>query len=168
MPAAVQPQMSVPEIVLLEPQHIAEVCRLEKLCYSSPWCDELIADEFTKRVSFRPGLLLDGRLVGYSFSYWIADEMHLLNLAVHPDYRCLGLGKRLLSYVLYAAAIGGIKKVTLEVRQGNTAARRLYEGLGFECAGIRENYYQDNCENAIVLCREVLRDEAERLLVLWQ
>jgi ribosomal-protein-alanine N-acetyltransferase len=91
-----------------------------------------------------------GTIVGYSVCWSILDERHLLNVAVHPDHRSLGVGRRLMDAVLEAGRASGGRVVYLEVRAGNVAARRLYKRLGFRELGVRRGYYGPG-QDAIVM-----------------
>lgn len=82
-----------------------------------------------------------GEVVGFAEFSLVLDESELLSLAVHPRFQRQGLGKRLLSEVLREAAALGAAKIFLEVRQSNTAARKLYERHGFAQDGVRPGYY---------------------------
>lgn len=73
-------------------------------------------------------------------------EFEILNLAVHPAYRRNGIAKALLDHQL---ARGGVH--FLEVRESNSAARKLYEYKGFEVIGTRRDYYSNPEESAIVM-----------------
>jgi [ribosomal protein S18]-alanine N-acetyltransferase len=89
-------------------------------------------------------------------AFWrVHDEMHINNLAVHPEMRSRGLGRVLLRETLAAAHRLGIRRATLEVRRSNTAALRLYEGAGFRVAGVRPSYYSLPAEDALVLAAPV-------------
>ena len=149
-----------PKLTLLDSSYCEQLCEIEKRCYSHPWSPELIRGEFKKEISLRLGLVLrrpgessadESILMAYSFNYLVADELHVLNLAVHPDYRARGYGKRLLSEIVEYAVKKGARFATLEVRQSNYVAKSLYNSMGFEIVGVRKNYYRDNFENALVL-----------------
>lgn len=142
-------------LVELDCSYLEEVCSLEPRCYPHPWSSRLIEGEFEKEVSFRLGVRCERGLAAYAFSYLVPDEMHVLNLAVAPEYRGIGLGKFLLAGLLQRGVLRGAKTVTLEVRESNVIAQRLYFGLGFRRIGIRRNYYRDNGENALLLERHL-------------
>ena len=94
-------------------------------------------------------------LVGY-MDYWLVhEELHLLSLAVHPDFRRLGLGVAMVERVLAATRFIAGKRVKLEVRRNNVAAQALYEKLGFVVQGVRHGYYSDTGEDALVMVCEV-------------
>jgi len=84
----------------------------------------------------------------------VFDEIHINNIALRPQYRDLGYGTALLQHVLAQARNLGARRATLEVRAGNTGARRLYERLGFYVAGTRRNYYTNPVEDALILWRD--------------
>ena len=76
--------------------------------------------------------------------------MHLLNLAVHPARRRRGISRALLTASLEKARGQGAEVVWLEVRPSNQAALTLYQSFGFKEVGIRQNYYTDNGEDALI------------------
>ena len=96
---------------------------------------------------------LSGRVVGYIGVWKIVDEGHITNVAVSPDYRRMQIGSALLKTMLEITAEEGIVRHTLEVRTGNEAAIGLYEKFGFETAGVRKGYYEDNGEDALIMWR---------------
>jgi ribosomal-protein-alanine N-acetyltransferase len=57
-------------------------------------------------------------------------------------YRCRGVGKRLLGYMIERGTASGMSEAFLEVRPSNTSAIRLYQSVGFEQVGVRRGYYQ--------------------------
>jgi len=100
------------------------------------------------------------RVLGYSGFWLIGEEAHVTTLAVHPDFRRLYVGERLLINDLIQARKVGADWVTLEVRVSNESAQRLYGKYTFRSLGIRRHYYQDNDEDAIVLWTEKLTSDA--------
>lgn len=151
-----------PEVIELDWTHAAEICELEPRCYPSPWSSDLIRAEFCKEISFRLGLRYREKIVGYSFSYLLVPDLHLLNIAIDPDYRGLGFGRVLLCSLLTRAIDLDISKVFLEVRVSNTIAQNLYRQVGFLASGTRHGYYRDNGEDALLLELE-LKPESKEL-----
>src|SRR4030095_17049032 len=80
-----------------------------------------------------------------------AGELEILNLAVAPGDRRLGLGRRLLEAALRRGATAGASRALLEVRASNDAARSLYSEFGFVSLGVRKDYYVEPREDALVL-----------------
>ena len=148
--------------VSLDYSVLDEVVAIEKKSYPAPWSKELMKRTLDQRVSYAVGLFIGECLVGYAFSYVVVDELHILNIAVDPDYRGYGLGNELLRHVLSAAVDKGVNYAILEVRVTNLAAQKLYSSLGFRVAGIRRRYYRDNGEDALVLDRDLLPDDGEK------
>ncbi len=81
----------------------------------------------------------------------MADEIQMLNLAVHPDYRRQGLGRQLMTFLLAQAEEKRVSKVLLEVRPSNQIAIALYHSLGFKILYRRPGYYEPEGEDALVM-----------------
>ncbi len=90
-------------------------------------------------------------VMGYICFWVVADELHILNVAVHRAYRRRGVGRVLLLRAIREGRIRGLKKALLEVRSSNTDARRFYESLGFQAVGERPGYYGRNGEAAVLM-----------------
>ena len=92
-------------------------------------------------------------VAGFCAFWRVADEIHINNLAIRPELRGCGLGRRLLTGVLEAADQMGAPRATLEVRRSNDPARRLYQRAGFRVAAVRPAYYSEPVEDALILSR---------------
>lgn len=143
------------KLVNLEQEQIAQICEIEALCYPNPWSSKLLENELKNDLSIKAGILIDDLLVAQSFNHLIGDELHILNLAVHPEYRRLGLAKRLLAEIILKAIDRGAKTASLEVRISNEIAKKTYLNFGFSIVGLRKNYYTDNKEDALMLSRNI-------------
>jgi [ribosomal protein S18]-alanine N-acetyltransferase len=97
----------------------------------------------------------DGRIAAFCACWLIADELHINTIAVEPRSRAQGMATHLMRHVLEDATAAGAGRATLEVRASNTAARRLYEKLGFEIAGVRKAYYSGPEDDGLILWRGV-------------
>ena len=93
-------------------------------------------------------------VIGFAGFWIMADEAHILNIAVRETYRRRGVGELLLIYVLDLAIELDARIATLEVRPSNTVALSLYYKYGFIQVGLRPNYYIDNREDAILMTVE--------------
>ena len=100
-----------------------------------------------------------GRLVGYAIVSRYVDAWHVMNVAVSPSHRRLGVATALLERLFEVTAGDARRGYTLEVRVSNADAIRLYERLGFEARGIRRGYYTDNREDALIMWREASPSE---------
>lgn len=87
---------------------------------------------------------------GFLCRWLVADECHILNVAVHPELRRGGIAMALMAEAIDEAKTKNIRLVTLEVRRSNVAARSLYRKLNFEERRLRTNYYGPG-EDAIVM-----------------
>lgn len=140
-----------PVFVRLDEGHAALMHALERECFSLPWSERQCREALAQK-SFRAfGLLRGEKLLAYVSVYHACEEMEIVNLAVAPDCRRQGLGKRILAILLQAASKMGIEKVALEARCTNYPALSLYRQAGFTIVGKRKKYYPDTGEDALVL-----------------
>jgi ribosomal-protein-alanine N-acetyltransferase len=137
-----------------------KVVAIEKVSMPSPWSKELFEEELKRSQANYFVIEEDGTLAGY-VGYWEApEEAHIITVAVAPTFRKRGLGKRMMDHFLAYAAQKGARLATLEVREGNEAGRRLYEKCGFRMVAIRKKYYSDNQEDAVVMLKDILEEQA--------
>ncbi len=162
----------------IQHQHVAAWAALEKQCFSLPWSEEqcaavlqqkhftalglwvneentssntsTIASIAKEQVFCEPFVKSIHTLTAYVSFYHMFDEMEILNIAVAPQARRQGYGAFVLAAALNFAKENSIEKVILEVREGNVAARCLYEKFSFHCVGIRRKYYTDTGEDACI------------------
>jgi ribosomal-protein-alanine acetyltransferase len=129
------------------------VMAIERLSFPTPWARQAFSDEIA-----RPWARLEvlrqvagDRVVAFC-NYWlVADELHILNVAVHPDERRHGHASRLLRHILSEAGRTKTRVVSLEVRISNRAAQALYRKFGFREVGTRPRYYADTGEDALLM-----------------
>ena len=95
------------------------------------------------------------RIKGFIASRLIADELHVNNVAVRSEYRCLGIGSALLETVLKESRRMGAQLAFLEVRASNVPAQALYARCGFSITGRRRNYYSEPTEDALVMSHTI-------------
>ena len=135
---------------------LPDVLRNERLGYMHPWTEGIFRD--CLRNGQECWLLMSSNLnVGHGILSIAAGESHLLNVCVHPDFQGHGFGRILVEHVLARARAGEASTIFLEVRPSNVAACELYDKLGFNEVGIRENYYPSKVgrEDALVLAKEL-------------
>lgn len=149
----------------IRPMHeldVPLVVAVERSAYQFPWSEGIFRD--CLRVGYVCRVVdVDGELAGYGIMSIGAGEAHVLNVCIRQEYRCRGLARRLLSYLVERARSNGMYEAFLEVRPSNTAAARLYFSMGFEQVGVRRGYYQatDGREDASVL-RLILTPDGDR------
>ena len=146
----------------IRPMHdldIPAVAATERAAYQFPWSEGIFRD--CLRVGYVCRVVeVGGDMAGYGIMSVGAGEAHVLNVCIRDQYRCRGLARKMLLYLLDRARSAGMCEAFLEVRPSNTAAARLYQSLGFEQVGIRRGYYQATVgrEDAAVLRRILTPD----------
>ena len=130
-----------------------EILWIEEASFGSPWSRASFEAELRKEYSTCRVAVAVGRVVGYIVVWYVVDEIHIANVAVHPDWRRQGVAERLISRVLEEGE--GFFWVGLEVRSSNRAARALYRKLGFREVGIRRQYYVQEREDAVLMAKRL-------------
>jgi len=137
------------EIVPMTVSHVPEASRIEKAVFPDPWSPTAFLEILS--LSDKNWIVRrSGRLVAYLLTQWVADEVHILNLAVAPRVQRQGIAARLLAFLVERAAHENMQDMFLEVRASNVAARSLYERFGFRELAVRKRYYRDG-EDAVVM-----------------
>jgi [ribosomal protein S18]-alanine N-acetyltransferase len=137
----------------LKEEDLDAVLKIEQASFPLPWTRSMFEQELHIPTShfFVAKSMPTKEIVGYAGFWQVVDELHLINIAVGPEYRRQGLGRHLLFYILCDGKRLGLKKATLEVRASNLVAQRLYEEAGFKNIAVRKNYYADNLEDAVIM-----------------
>jgi ribosomal-protein-alanine N-acetyltransferase len=132
--------------------HVPDVVALEAELFDHPWTTGMFLQEVEDNHLSRPFVALhNGRVVGYLISWFLRDEVHLLNIGVTPRLQRRGIARRFVDHLIALARLERRGWVTLEVRVGNTPALALYESCGFRKVKRRRDYYEDTGEDAIVM-----------------
>ncbi len=149
------------KILPLQVKDIPRILEIERQVFSSPWNEEVFLQELNQIRVSRSFIAVNNNIIaGYVIAWFVADEIHLINIAVDPGYRRKGIGSGLLSFIIKLAEVEGRKLITLEVRLSNTAAQGFYKSFSFHIMGIRKGYYSDNQEDALLMMLDV--DEYRR------
>ena len=129
-----------------------EVVAIERLSFTLPWSRGAFLYEMEQNRVARCWVLREAEhVIGYVCLWEIGDEVHVTNIAVHPESRRRGLGRTLLSSVLDDARQRRLRVVGLEVRPSNHEALGMYDSFGFKVVGRRKGYYYDTGEDALVM-----------------
>lgn len=131
-------------------EDIVRMAELEKLCFSSPWTQDMLQEEWENPLSQYAIWEFAGQVEGYAGCWKIDREIHITNVAVHPKKRKQGRGEDLLCLLLAWALQEKAQSATLEVREDNMPAIALYQKLSFVSVGKRPHYYGRD-EHALVL-----------------
>ena len=146
-------------IVPMEERHLDDLARLERLCFSRPWSRQALKEELTNpAVCFLVGEEA-GEVLGYAGMHCAAGECYVDNVAVFPEARRQGVGRKLMEALLQAAAARGGEFLSLEVRPSNLEALALYRGLGFREVGRRRWFYDDPVEDGLLLTKDLEKEE---------
>jgi ribosomal-protein-alanine N-acetyltransferase len=142
----------------MKKEDMDQVMAIEQASFSMPWSRNLFLSEFrSPLVSTLMVALAKGpkrTVVGYIVFWLVADEMHILNLAVAPENRQRGIARSLVLAGLIHAYAKGARRAFLEVRTSNTAAQKLYASVGFTGTSVRRDYYDSPTEDAVVMTLE--------------
>lgn len=130
----------------------ARMHQVERWCFPLPWSEEQCAAALGQESFAAFGVFRGAALAGYISLYHVAREIEILNLAVLPQERRRGHGRRLTRVVLRLARKLGMEKAFLEVRSDNVPAVSLYLACGFRCEGIRRKYYTDGTDAHLYVC----------------
>lgn len=143
------------EIDIITPADLDGIVAIENLSFPSPWPRRIFEREIRSSKSYNRVIRISGIVVGYIVTWTIYDEVHILNVAVHPEFRQSGLGEKLMTDCIEESSEKGLKYAILEVRITNTGAQKLYEKLGFKTIQVRRKYYSDTGEDAYVMMLEI-------------
>jgi [ribosomal protein S18]-alanine N-acetyltransferase len=123
---------------------------IERHSFAQPWPRATFEAELA-RDHARLIVARERQAIGFCNFWIVVDEVHVLAIAVHPDYRRRGIAGALLVRALADGRAARCTLATLEVRRGNVPAIALYERAGFATIAVRQRYYQDNQEDALVM-----------------
>lgn len=143
------------------PDDISALVAIDAAVSASPWqamhfasaCREGDVAAGSRAAEYALVVEVEGEVAGFVVISIVLDEASILNIAVKPSLQRRGLALALLRAAQAAIRESGGKRCLLEVRESNTAARRLYEKLGYRVDGIRKNYYPgpSGCEDALLM-----------------
>ncbi len=102
-------------------------------------------------------------IVGYSGLWFMADEAHIMSIAVRRSHQHRGVGEPLLTGLIDLAIECNTRVLTLEVRVDNVSAQSLYTKYGFQIVGTRPNYYTEDHKDALIMCTgEIASDSFQK------
>lgn len=146
-------------IEAMSPADLLRVVELEESCQLSRWGHDAYLDELTRADALlfvarrydAEARNVVAKLVGFIAARLSADEMHVNNIGVDISARRQGVGGRLLKHSAEVAASRGASALSLEVRESNATAQKLYQAYNFRVVGARKNYYKNPVENALLM-----------------
>ncbi len=148
--------MSMPPSISLDYQklrsdHIPLVMPLELEAYPDPWTQGMFQQETNNGASHFYVVFANDQILGYGGFWFVLDEAHITKVTIASPFRGQGYGRTLMAFLIERVIDLDGAEIRLEVREGNTAARHLYESLGFESVGLRKGYYARTNETAVVM-----------------
>ena len=137
-------------------EDIPAVFEIEQSIFSIPWSEKSFKDSLESENTNFVVALCNDEIVGYIGMYVFGEEADISNVAVSLKHRRKHIAQNMLDYILDWSQNKKIKNLTLEVRETNVPAIKLYEKNGFKEAGIRKDYYEKPKENAVIMWKQNL------------
>jgi [ribosomal protein S18]-alanine N-acetyltransferase len=139
----------------MQEDDISAILEIEEISFTTPWSEQDFLNELYKKDVLLKVAVFEGNIIGYLCVNHHLHESHILNLAVHPDFRRRGIAS-----ILMEEAIRELEKMDcvfmyLKVRVSNTGAQRFYELLGFKVESISKKYYGNPDEDALLMMRRL-------------
>lgn len=134
---------------------VPEIFRLNSIWNKTYWSLDNIYEELLRKNNLNFKISFTNiNIVGYIFCSLITDELNILNICIHPDFRNKGLGYILLKFVINSGSLLGASSAFLEVRSSNKSALHLYEKCCFRKIFLRKKYYFDG-EDAVLMSLKI-------------
>lgn len=130
---------------------IEAVYALECNCFSVPWSKDSLEKEIANKLAYYVVLEEHEKIIGYGGLWGILGEGEITNIAVDTAYRGKGYGSVIVRELIKYGEKEDFERITLEVRQSNVIAQKLYMKSGFKEIAVRKNYYQKPTEDAIIM-----------------
>lgn len=151
------------QLASVNPVDIHPIMEIERQSFSWPWNRISFLGELTTRHAHSYMVKLNGdthtdKVIAYIFFRLVKEELHILKIAVTPDWRSRGVASWLLKKCFSAGLKLGATSAFLEVRPSNASAMAFYRKKGFRFIGRRPNYYTDTREDALVLMKNLKED----------
>ena len=151
----------------LKKEHIASIMEIESVSFGKyHWSEKSFEVEIDNKLSHYYVAVDDsGKVISYCGFWNILGEGHITTFAVRDGYKKQRIAEQMMLYILDMAKELEIKWFTLEVRASNIPAINLYKKYGFETNGMREKYYQDNNEDALIMWTPDIQSDKFKLLI---
>lgn len=131
---------------------ISKVAELETRLFSDSWSKSSLRSSLAQEnVKMIVAVSEEKQILGYHIFYMSLDEGDVARIAVHPEFRRLGIGEQLLEWMWNYCREVEIVRVLLEVRESNASAIALYQKHGFISLGMRKGYYKEPLENGVIM-----------------
>ena len=149
--------MTTSGIEKMEREHLDEVLLIESASSLTPWSKEMFLEELRNPLAhsfiYRIDEAQGQPLAGFICFRNMGEESELLNLAVHPLFRRLGIGRRLMQFYMEFGEATQVKTFYLEVHVFNPPAIRLYQEFSYQPTGMRKKFYQGKFDALMMVKR---------------
>ena len=136
---------------LMEKSDLEKVAELEQEAFSDAWNVAMLAEELENKLSTYIIMLQNDSIIGYAGFMLVVGEADVTRVAVFKEHRGKGLGNALTEALVNKAWQLGAEAITLDVRESNVPAIKVYEKNGFKSVGVRPNYYEKPREGAVIM-----------------
>ncbi|MEW4412754.1 ribosomal protein S18-alanine N-acetyltransferase [Clostridium sp. AN503] len=143
-------------IRLMKAADLEQVAELEKICFTESWSYGILEAGIHSPFDVYYVYEQNGQILGYCNLRLLAGEGEVQRIAVLPEYRRMGLARKMMEIMVDYARENHALSVSLEVRAGNLPARNLYETYGFTAEAVRKGYYRNPSEDAIIMWKRDL------------
>jgi ribosomal-protein-alanine N-acetyltransferase len=129
---------------------------IERKSFEQPYSREIMEQELKVRVAHLLVATSRRKVIAYIDFWLVRDEMELISIAVHPDFKRRGVGDQMMGEMIRVARENDAAFIYLDVRASNHPAQKLYAKFGFQVVGVRRRYYSDNREDALIMKKEIV------------
>lgn len=146
------------EISFADINDIEKIYDIEKNCFADDsWTLKMLKEACVSKYSRILKACSENGICGFLvYTVLGGDEINIDDIAVTPEMRGCGFAYGMIDFLFKIAVKENIRKITLEVREKNKAAIKLYEKFGFRMTAVRKNYYRNPVENAVLMDAETL------------
>ena len=141
----------------MEIPDLAMIMKLEKELFFAPWSVAMFSEEIKGYYAYVLQKDENREIIGYICGWKLLDEFTITNIGITGNFQRMGLGTKLVKFIISKLLYEKCFKFTLEVRESNQKAIALYEKIGFEHIGLRGNYYRNPVENAVIMRLNMLQ-----------
>lgn len=142
----------------MDVRNLEEVLSIETSSSITPWSKNMFMKEMRNHFAHCFVIKTEDSprqsVIGFICFRNITDESELLNICIHPHYRQLGIGKKLMEYYIDFSSRMGIKTFYLEVNSSNQSAIHLYQRFSYQLSGMRKKFYQGKLD-ALLMTKKV-------------
>ena len=128
-----------------------EVLAIEHASYDLPWCEEEFLRVLRQRNCIGMVAECGERVVGFMIYELHKSRLQVLNLAVAPEYRRMGVGRQMVAKLVGKLSSQRRTRITLEVRETNLPAQLFFKSAGFRAVTVLRAYYEDSPEDAYLM-----------------